>query len=208
MTERTAPGGHGRIAGTAIPGPWGVVHLAASPDGLLAVELMAFESDFRSGVERRTGRPVEWRLGGDLRLDPSAAATHLRAAAAALIAAFAGDDRALGGLAIDLSERPAWDVAVLGAVRAIPRGETRSYGDIARAIGRPGAARAVGGAVGRNPLGFVIPCHRVISGDGTLGGFGGGWWGDHDRLLDLKAELLAREGRTVRRSASGGAARR
>src|SRR3990170_1663705 len=109
----------------------------------------------------------------------------------------------LATLSLDLEDRPAWDRAVLDAVRAIPRGETRSYGDIARAIGRPGAAPAVGGAVGRHPIGLVIPRHRVIAGDGTLGGYGGGWWGDRDRLLDLKAELLAREGVQLRRSRSG-----
>lgn len=65
-------------------------------------------------------------------------------------------------------------------------------------IGKAGAARAVGGAVGRNPLGLVIPCHRVIAGDGGLGGYGGGWWGGRATGLQLKRELLAREGVTVR----------
>jgi O-6-methylguanine DNA methyltransferase len=116
--------------------------------------------------------------------------------------ALAGDDRDLGLLPLDLGDRPGWDRAVLGAVRTIPRGETRSYGEIARQIGRPGSARAVGGAVGRNPVALAIPCHRVIAGDGTLGGYGGGWWGDRERLLDLKTELLAREGRHVRRRPS------
>lgn len=196
------------LVGTAIPAPWGPVHLAAGPGGLIAVELMAFEADFRAGVERRRGAPLAWRLADEAHTDPSVAAGHLRAAVVAFAAAFDGDDRALNALAVDLSDRPAWDIAVLGAVRAIPRGETRGYGDVARAIGRPGAARAVGGAVGRNPLGFVIPCHRVIAGDGTLGGYGGGWWGDRDRLLDLKAELLRREGRTVRRTVNGSRAGR
>jgi methylated-DNA-[protein]-cysteine S-methyltransferase len=48
--------------------------------------------------------------------------------------------------------------------------------------------------VGRNPLALVIPCHRVIAGDGTLGGYGGDWWGSRERLLELKRELLAYEG--------------
>jgi methylated-DNA-[protein]-cysteine S-methyltransferase len=67
-------------------------------------------------------------------------------------------------------------------------------------IGRAGAARAVGGAVGRNPIGIVIPCHRVIAGDGTLGGYGGGWWGGRQAGLELKRELLAREGVHLRAS--------
>lgn len=67
----------------------------------------------------------------------------------------------------------------------IPYGETRSYGEIAKAIGRPGAARAVGMANSRNPLPVIIPCHRVIGADGTLTGFSSG--------LELKSQLLAVE---------------
>ncbi len=63
---------------------------------------------------------------------------------------------------------------VLRALQQIPYGETRSYADIARMIGRPKAVRAVGGANGRNPLSIVIPCHRVIGSSGKLTGFGGG----------------------------------
>jgi O-6-methylguanine DNA methyltransferase len=108
----------------------------------------------------------------------------------------------LDALPLDLADRPAFDREVLAAVRAIPRGEVRSYGEIARAIGRPGAARAVGGAVGRNPVAMLVPCHRVVAGDGTLGGYGGGWWGDHERNLDVKASLLAGEGVVLPRSRS------
>ena len=115
-----------------------------------------------------------------------------------------GGADALARVPIDIEDRPAWDRAVLEAVRAIPRGTVRSYGEIARAIGRPGAARAVGGAVGRNPVGLLVPCHRVVAGDGTLGGYGGGWWGEGERLLDLKAELLAHEGIVLPRSPSRG----
>ena len=60
-------------------------------------------------------------------------------------------------------------------------GETASYGEIARRVGAPRAARAVGGAVGRNPISLLIPCHRVIASDGTLGGYGGDGWVDRDR---------------------------
>lgn len=69
-----------------------------------------------------------------------------------------------------------------------------SYGRLARWIGRPGAARAVGGAVGRNPIGLIVPCHRVIAGDGSIGGYGGSWLGDRDALLAIKRRLLALEG--------------
>ncbi len=66
--------------------------------------------------------------------------------------------------------------AVWAALARIPCGETRTYGEIAQAIGNPQAARAVGGAVHANPLSIVIPCHRVIGKDGSMTGFGGGIW--------------------------------
>lgn len=70
-------------------------------------------------------------------------------------------------------------------LRAIPYGETRSYGQIAEALGSPGASRAVGLANGRNPLPIIVPCHRVIGADGSLTGFAGGM--DRKRfLLDLE----------------------
>ncbi|WP_227396229.1 methylated-DNA--[protein]-cysteine S-methyltransferase [Jeotgalibacillus aurantiacus] len=72
------------------------------------------------------------------------------------------------------------------ALRDIPFGETRSYADIAEAIGRPKAVRAVGGAVGANPVLVTIPCHRVIAKDGSIGGFSSG--------LDLKRVLMKIEG--------------
>ena len=79
-----------------------------------------------------------------------------------------------------------FQLRVWTALRAIPYGAVRNYGDIARAIGQPKASRAVGQANGRNPLPIVIPCHRVIAGDGTIGGFSSG--------LGVKHRLLALEG--------------
>lgn len=67
-----------------------------------------------------------------------------------------------------------FEQAVWQVLQTIPYGETRSYGDIARQIGRPSACRAVGRAIGRNPLGIVIPCHRVIGANGRLTGYAGG----------------------------------
>lgn len=78
---------------------------------------------------------------------------------------------------------------VWNALRTIPFGETRSYGEIANQIGSSKAVRAVGAANGRNPIPIIVPCHRVIGADGTLTGFGGG--------LQNKARLLALEGRSV-----------
>ncbi len=78
-------------------------------------------------------------------------------------------------------QRRVWE-----ATRLIPYGETRSYLWVARQIGSPGAARAVGQALGQNPLPIIVPCHRVIASDGGLGGFGGG--------LEMRRQLLRMEG--------------
>jgi methylated-DNA-[protein]-cysteine S-methyltransferase len=79
--------------------------------------------------------------------------------------------------------------AVWAELSKIPFGETRSYGEIAAILGRPGAARAVGRANGANPIPIVVPCHRVIGADGSLTGFGGG--------LGVKSRLLELEGRAL-----------
>ncbi|MBO8140969.1 MAG: methylated-DNA--[protein]-cysteine S-methyltransferase [Firmicutes bacterium] len=86
---------------------------------------------------------------------------------------------------LDLEGTP-FQRAVWACLQTIPFGETRSYGWVARAIGRPGAARAVGLAAGRNPAAIVVPCHRVIASDGSLGGYTGG--------LHIKRFLLQLEG--------------
>ena len=83
-----------------------------------------------------------------------------------------------------------FQVSVLRALQEIPYGETVSYGEIARRIGRPRAVRAVGAANGRNPLPIVVPCHRVIGSTGDLTGFGGG--------LDTKEALLRLEAEHTR----------
>ena len=183
----------------SVPGPWGLIHVAASPGGVVAIDILAPVEEFRSELERRFGRPTDAAP-----IPPSDAAgpvdgaeTNLRRGRAAVAGFLDGEPRAFDGLPLDLSDRPAWDRAVLTAVRAIPWGATSSYGAIAAAIDRRGAARAVGGAVGRNPISLAIPCHRVIAGDGTLGGYGGGWWGSRELRLELKRDLLRREGRIV-----------
>ena len=79
-----------------------------------------------------------------------------------------------------------FQMAVWQALLKIPYGTTKSYSDIAKEIGRPKAVRAVGGAIGANPVPIVVPCHRVIGKDGSLTGFAGG--------LDIKQQLLKIEG--------------
>ena len=177
-----------------IAGPWGPLHLAATSRGIVAVESATTDDAFMSLVARRLHGPVvaERDVAAD---DPRR--IHLDRAAAVIADLVAG--RAPRGAVppIDLADRPDWDRRVLGEVRAIDWGETASYGEIARRIGAPRAARAVGGALGRNPISLLVPCHRVIAADGTIGGYGGDAWGSREAALERKRTLLRREGITV-----------
>ena len=149
-------------------GPLGPMLLAATDRGVAGVW---FEGQ-RHGPDARG-----WRE------DP----THpvLREAAAQLAAYFAGD-RADFDLPLDLQAGTPFQQSVWDALRAIPRGRTTSYAELARRLGRPQAARAIGAAVGRNPVSIVVPCHRVLGTDGTLTGYAGG--------LERKTALLQLEG--------------
>lgn len=187
----------GTIVTTSLAAPWGPIRLAAGPRGVVAVEQLTSAEEFDERLVRRFGTvPVPL---GEPEAD-GASAGQASSARDAFQRFVAGDLGALDDLEVDLGDRPGWDRAVLGAVRTIRPGSTASYGAVARMVGKPGAARAVGGAVGRNPLGLVVPCHRVIAGDGTLGGYGGGWWGGRQAGLELKRTLLAREGVRIRAS--------
>lgn len=104
---------------------------------------------------------------------------------AAVLAYFAGDLTALDGLPVKTGGTD-FQKAVWAALRAIPAGETRSYGQLASAIGSPRAVRAAGLANGQNPIAVIVPCHRVIGANGTLTGYAGG--------LERKRWLLAHEG--------------
>ena len=176
-----------------IPGPWGPFHLAATERGLVAVAWLTTEPAFDADLAKRLG--VEVESARDVRPgDPRR--IHLDAALSALECLLVGRP-SRDPIAFDLADRPSWDRRVLEAVATIPWGTTASYGDIARQVGAPRAARAVGGAVGRNPVSLLIPCHRVIASDGTIGGYGGDGWGSRDERLAMKRDLLRREGVTL-----------
>ena len=99
---------------------------------------------------------------------------------------FAGANSGPGAPAIPLDLRgTSFQVAVWKALLDIPRGETRTYAEIAGAVGKPAAVRAVGSAIGRNPVSVLVPCHRVVRTGGGLGGYGGGLW-RKEYLLDLE----------------------
>ena len=109
----------------------------------------------------------------------------LRQAAAQLADYFAGR-RDSFDLPLDLSHGTAFQQSVWQALRAIPAGQTTSYGALSAGVGKPAAVRAVGAAVGRNPISVIVPCHRVLGADGSLTGYAGG--------LERKTALLELEG--------------
>ena len=170
--------------------------VAATDRGIVAAGWEADADAFASELTARLGRPTVALTDAK----PSdAVAVALKAAIPTIEALLQGRPADGGAIAIDLGDRPPFDQRVLGEVRRVGWGETASYGDIAKRVGMPRAARAVGGALGRNPISLLIPCHRIIAGDGTLGGYGGTGWVDRDRQLSRKEALLLREGVTVRR---------
>jgi methylated-DNA-[protein]-cysteine S-methyltransferase len=175
-----------------LPGPDAPLQVAATERGLVAADWHPSEEAVLAGLRRRLGtlqvRPPT---------EPGPAAGRLHDALPILRALLAGRDAPVATIALDLADRPSFDQQVLAAVRDLGWGETASYGEIARRVGAPRAARAVGGALGRNPIALVIPCHRVVASDGTLGGYGGDGWLDRAQALERKRALLAREGVNV-----------
>jgi methylated-DNA-[protein]-cysteine S-methyltransferase len=172
-----------------VQAPWGPVRLAADEDAVVALEVLSSDDAFGARCLKRLG---EWPVPATAA--PDKIRRRLELAAEAVGALLAGDPRPAASVPIALHGATDWDRLVLGAVRQLAWGETIGYGQLAERIGKRGAARAVGGAIGRNPIGLLIPCHRVIAGDGTIGGYGGGWFGEREALLGIKSELLAREG--------------
>ena len=112
--------------------------------------------------------------------------------AAQLAAYFDGSAKSFD-VRLDLRDGTPFQRDVWAQLQRIPYGERRAYGEIARALGKNGGARAVGGAVGRNLVPIIIPCHRVVRGDGGIGGYA---WG-----LQAKGALLAIETRRVQAEA-------
>ncbi len=160
--------------------PVGEVLLITGPEG--AVRALDF-----AGYEPRMHRLLA-------RHSPGATLTEGRApqpVRKAVLAYFDGDVRALDALPVKTGGTE-FQKSVWAALRSIPVGETRSYGQLAAAIGSPKAVRAAGLANGQNPIAVIVPCHRVIGANGTLTGYAGG--------LERKRWLLAHEGVSTRQS--------
>lgn len=161
---------------TQVDTPMGPVRLAASPTGLAG---LWFEGQRHEPTLRLDG-PGAWAHapGHPLLQEAAQQLQHY------LRGARAGFD-----LPLDLSGGTPFQQAVWRALLTIGRGHTTSYGALSRAVGRPLAVRAVGAAVGRNPLSVVVPCHRVVGADGSLTGYAGG--------LERKNALLHLEGAPI-----------
>ncbi|MDH5527272.1 MAG: methylated-DNA--[protein]-cysteine S-methyltransferase [Nitrospirota bacterium] len=149
--------------------PLGPVGLAATPRGVCRVELGAGP---RWAREVFPGKPL------------SHVFPHAFPGGKLIVAWLNGAHADLSGVPLDIDGTP-FQMAVWCAAAQIPRGQTRTYAQVAEAVGSPGAARAVGQALGANPVPLLVPCHRVVAAGGGLGGFTGG--------LDLKRRLLALE---------------
>jgi methylated-DNA-[protein]-cysteine S-methyltransferase len=151
-----------------VPSPIGPLTIVAQDGAIVALYMDA---------QRHAPGPESFGPPADVSEEPYAAA------AAQLSAYFAGQltefDLPLAPAGTDFQRR-VWD-----GLRQIPYGQTLSYGELARRLGRPAASRAVGLANGKNPIAIVVPCHRVIGSDGSMTGYGGG--------LDRKRFLLALE---------------
>ena len=156
------------IVTTTVPSPLGDIILAASPRGLIGIW-------FHN--QRYLPDMAGWLPASDHPL--------LLQAGEQLNVYFAGK-RQRFDLPLDLSRGTSFQQSVWQALLGIPAGGTTSYGALSQGLGKPRAVRAVGAAVGRNPLSIVVPCHRVLGSDGSLTGYAGG--------LQRKSALLQLEG--------------
>ncbi len=173
-----------RVWYARIGSPIGDLILAATPEGLREIEFGTDVADpvFAARMRRRGAEPVRLERIEDA---SPAVRTNLERTAAQLSEYFGGQ-RAGFDIPLDWGEMPPFQRAVLEATADVPFGRLDTYAGIARKIGNPGATRAVGNALGRNPIPVIVPCHRVIRSDATIGGYTGG--------LDKKQHLLSLEG--------------
>jgi methylated-DNA-[protein]-cysteine S-methyltransferase len=164
------------VAIAVVGSPVGDLLVAVTPRGLVRV---AFQDEHRDDVLRELAERLSPRI-----LESAAASDEARRE---LDEYFAGRRTRFD---LSLDRRLIGDFAkrVLGATARVPFGRTTTYGEVATRIGSPRAARAVGNALGSNPIPIVIPCHRVLRSGGALGGYGGGV-GRKERLLRLEGVL-------------------
>lgn len=169
-----------------------------SSDALHLTETVSLDSPLGPLVLAATERGLSGVWFMDQRYVPSEALrkswrpnpnnTVLQSATTQLMAYFSGRFRPFD-LPLDLSAGTAFQQSVWQALLRIPLGQTLSYGAMAQHINKPSASRAVGAAVGRNPISIVVPCHRVLSAEGQMTGYAGGLW-RKEALLTLEGRLM------------------
>ena len=188
-TGKKPTGDNMRIDVGTVRTPWATFAVAATPRGIAAIfpvtgELTAARASRDPALRRRVRAGAELVVHRTPRTYP---ASLMRSVSA--LRAYASRGSAARRLELDLGGTP-FQQSVWNRLCAIPLGKTVSYGALAAAIGRPRAARAVGAAVGANPVPLLVPCHRVIGENGSLTGFGLG--------LPMKRALLAHEDYTTK----------
>ncbi|MDE2361707.1 MAG: methylated-DNA--[protein]-cysteine S-methyltransferase [Hyphomicrobiales bacterium] len=163
----------------------GVCGLAWSGRGVTMVALPEQTPEAtRARIKKRAGAPLE--------REPPAQIAEIVCRIAALLDGAIVD---LSDVALDLDRIGAFERQIYEVARFIPCGQTRTYGEIARAIGEPNGARDVGQALGRNPIPIIVPCHRVVAAGGKTGGFSApGGVSTKLRILDIERDAATRAG--------------
>jgi len=156
----------------------GPLYVAVNERGVVALDFGVSEQEFVARVTQRTKATL-------IRSDDAAAEAMKQ------VKEYLEGQRTRFDLALDMSRMSEFQRRVLNIALKIPRGKYLTYGDVAKAIGKPQASRAVGQALGHNPVPIVIPCHRVLGSDGSLHGYSGGGG------IQTKAWLLRLEGASL-----------
>ena len=176
MKEKMAPKA---VYGLLPESPIGAVWVAATKKGILATDFDMSEEDFIAHVEKKT----QHRL---VRNDDEVKAEIKK------IEAYLNGKINVFDLPLDWQATTPFQKKVLSAALQVPRGQVATYAEIAQKVGKPKAFQAVGQALRRNPIPIIIPCHRVISSDGTLGGYGGKLGSQRKiQLLKIEGVILA-----------------
>ena len=175
-----------RLTTDRLPTPIGTAIIVVDEDG----RLRAFDWDDHEGRQQRLLRT---HYGSSVAVQPGAAPSALRQR---IEAYFDGDCAHLDDIVCETAGT-AFQRTVWAALRRIPVGQTTSYGALAASIGSPKASRAVGLANGANPIGVIVPCHRVIGANGSLTGYGGGmdrkrWLHDHEQKFITRTSRVSK----------------
>ena len=164
------------LSALRIDSPLGPITLAASTQGLCGL----WFDDQKHGPSQ--AQRQQW---------VSDASHPVLQSAAAQVLAYLGGQTLQWEGPLDLSAGTAFQQSVWQALLGVPSGHSQSYGDLARSLNKPKAVRAVGAAVGRNPVSIIVPCHRILGGGGQLTGYAGGLW-RKQALLQLEGHPIAR----------------